>query len=156
MAGGQKRIAKELAEITKDPPEGITASLLSESDVYKWHIVLTGPENSPYAGGRFTLHLSLPPEYPFKPPTLSFLTKIYHPNISNDDKGSMCLGMLRSDEWKPSSKISAVLRFARQILVEPMPEDAVEGAIAEQFRRERAEFERVARSWVRLYAGGKK
>ena len=68
----------------------------------------------------------------------------------------MCLGMLRSDEWKPSSKISAVLRFARQILVEPMPEDAVEGAIAEQFRRERAEFERVARSWVRLYAGGKK
>ncbi len=69
----------------------------------------------------------------------------------------MCLGMLRSDEWKPSSKIAAVLRFARQILAEPMPDDAVEMAIAEQYRRERAEFERVAGRWCRDFAmGGKK
>lgn len=64
----------------------------------------------------------------------------------------MCLGMLRSDEWKPSSKISAVLKFARQILAEPMPDDAVEMAIAEQFKNERKEFDRTAKSWVKQYA----
>jgi len=28
----------------------------------------------------------------------------------------MCLGMLRDSEWKPSTKMSAVLEFARQLL----------------------------------------
>jgi ubiquitin-protein ligase len=72
-------------------------------------------------GGRFRLNLTLPDTYPFKPPVLSFATKIYHPNVSNDDKGSMCLGILRSDAWKPSCKIVAVLEMARGLLLEPNP-----------------------------------
>ena len=70
-------------------------------------------------GYLFTLNLTLPPNYPFKPPTVTFTTKIYHPNISNDsppNSGTMCLGMLRDTEWKPSTKIVAVLEFARQLL----------------------------------------
>ncbi|KAJ5834985.1 Ubiquitin-conjugating enzyme E2 [Penicillium robsamsonii] len=102
--------------------------------------------------GKFLVKLSLPTEYPFKPPTVSFATKIYHPNVTNDDKGSMCLGMLRADEWKPSSKIAAVLQFARQLLAEPMPDDAVEGRIAEQYKNDRARYEEVAREWTRKYA----
>lgn len=52
---------------------------------------------------------------------LSFQTKIYHPNVTNDDKGSMCLGILRSDQWKPSCKILAVLEMAKGLLIEPNP-----------------------------------
>ncbi|KAJ5384562.1 hypothetical protein N7517_002473 [Penicillium concentricum] len=102
--------------------------------------------------GKFLVKLSLPTEYPFKPPTVSFATKIYHPNVTNDEKGSMCLGMLRADEWKPSSKIAAVLQFARQLLAEPMPDDAVEGRIAEQYKNDRVRYEEVAREWTRKYA----
>lgn len=98
------------------------------------------------------MKLSLPTGYPFKPPTVSFATKIYHPNVTNDEKGSMCLGMLRADEWKPSSKIGAVLQFARQLLAEPMPDDAVEGRIAEQYKNDRKRYEEVAREWTRNYA----
>ncbi|KAI9810918.1 MAG: hypothetical protein M1827_005777 [Pycnora praestabilis] len=152
MAGGQKRIGKELAEITKEPPVGVRAKLVDESDVYRWDIVLEGPEDSPYAGGHFKLLLVLPTEYPFKPPALNFQTKIYHPNVTNDDKGSMCLGMLRSEEWKPSSKISAVLRTARNILVEPNPDDAVETSIAEQYKNDRKEFNKTAKDWAKRYA----
>lgn len=68
----------------------------------------------------------------------------------------MCLGMLKSDEWKPSSRIAAVLEFARQLLVEPMPDDAVEGRIAEQFLHDRKRFEEVARDWTRKFAKGEK
>jgi ubiquitin-protein ligase len=60
--------------------------------------------------------------------------------------------MLRPDEWKPSSRISAVLEFARQLLKEPMPDDAVEGRIAEQYKNDTKRYEEVAREWTRKYA----
>lgn len=64
----------------------------------------------------------------------------------------MCLGMLRPDEWKPSSKIGAVLQFARQLLAEPMPDDAVEGRIAEQFKSDHKRYDELAREWTRKHA----
>jgi ubiquitin-protein ligase len=143
----------------------------------KWEIFMDGPEQSIYAvgfltllraaayattptnhqaqGGHFKLLLTLPADYPFKPPVLNFQTKIYHPNITNDDKGSMCLGMLRADEWKPPNKILAVLNMARNLLVEPNPDDAVETSIAEQYKNNRKEFEKQAKEWTKKYANGK-
>jgi ubiquitin-conjugating enzyme E2 D/E len=64
----------------------------------------------------------------------------------------MCLGMLKSDEWKPSSRIAAVLEFTRQLLVEPMPDDAVEGRIADQYKNDRKHYDEVARDWTRRFA----
>ena len=64
----------------------------------------------------------------------------------------MCLGMLRADEWKPSSKISAVLDFARQLLVEPMPDDAVEASIAQLYKEDRKEWSKRAKNWTKQYA----
>ncbi|KAI9663412.1 MAG: hypothetical protein M1829_006104 [Trizodia sp. TS-e1964] len=152
MSGSQKRISRELAENTKDPPAGIKVFLAEESDLFKWEIHLTGPDGSPYSGGHFKLLLVLPTDYPFKPPSLNFQTKIYHPNVTNDDKGSLCLGMLRSEEWKPSSKISAVLLTARNLLVEPNPDDAVETSIAEQYKNDKKEFLKKAKDWTKQYA----
>jgi len=156
------------------PPSGTKIRLLDDGDLLKWEILMDGPEQSVYAvrsvfvlhswakqllnfqqGGHFKLLLVLPTDYPFKPPSLSFQTKIYHPNVSNDDKGSMCLGMLRTDEWKPPNKISAVLNMARNLLIEPNPDDAVETSIADQYKNNRKEFERVARDWVKKHASGK-
>ena len=108
-----------------------------------------------HQGGSFHLLLTLPADYPFKPPALNFQTKIYHPNVTNDDKGSMCLGLLRPDEWKPSSKIAAVLQFARQLLVEPLPDDAVEAGIGKEYKEERKEFLKKAKMWTKSYAGKK-
>ncbi|KAJ5103503.1 hypothetical protein N7532_004032 [Penicillium argentinense] len=150
--GSQKRIAKELSELTASPPDGITVTLLDEANLYEWKVLMEGPEGSPYQGGIFQIRLVLPTEYPFKPPTVSFATKIYHPNVTNDDKGSMCLGMLRPDEWKPSSKIGAVLEFARQLLAEPMPDDAIEGRIAEQYKNDNKRYDEIAREWTRKHA----
>jgi ubiquitin-protein ligase len=109
----------------------------------------------PRQGGHFILHITLPKEYPFKPPILNFGTKIYHPNVSNDGKGSMCLGILRPDAWKPPNKIIAVLQLVSVLLAKPDPDDAVEASIADQMKNRPAEFEKAAKEWVKKYASGK-
>jgi len=152
MASSQKRISKELAEVTTQPPAGIHVNLIDESNVHNWNIILDGPEGSPYAGGKFKLLLVLPTDYPFKPPKLNFKTKIFHPNVTNDEHGSMCLGMLKGDVWKPSSKIMSVLTAAQQLLVEPVPDDAVETGAAELFKNDRKEFDKQAKEWTKKYA----
>lgn len=72
--------------------------------------------------------------------------------MSNDDKGSMCLGMLRPEEWKPPNKVVAVLRLIQTLLIEPNPDDAIEPSIANEYRSNRAEFEKTAKNWVKQYA----
>jgi ubiquitin-protein ligase len=97
----------------------------------------------------------LPTEYPFKPPVLNFKTRIYHPNITFDDKGSMCIGILKADAWKPSSKIMSVLTATQQLLAEPVPDDALEAAIAEKYKGDRKEFNAEAKKYTKQFAMGK-
>jgi ubiquitin-conjugating enzyme E2 D/E len=63
--------------------------------------------------------------------------------------------MLRSDSWKPPNKILAVLEMCRNLLVEPNPDDAVEASIGDQYKSDRAEFDKIAKDWVKRYASGK-
>ena len=56
----------------------------------------------PYNKGAFKIEINFPAEYPFKPPKITFKTKIYHPNI--DEKGQMCLPIISPERWKPATK----------------------------------------------------
>lgn len=57
---------------------------------------------APYEKGAFRIELTFPAEYPFKPPKITFKTKIYHPNI--DEKGQVCLPIISPENWKPATK----------------------------------------------------
>ena len=59
-------------------------------------------ENPPYSKGAFRIKIEFPAEYPFKPPKITFLTKVYHPNI--DEKGQVCLPIISAENWKPATK----------------------------------------------------
>ena len=74
--------------------------------------------------------------------------------MANDGTGACCLGLLRPEAWKPATKCADVLRFARQLLQEPNPEDAVEQGIAAEFKERRPEWEKTARDWTKKYAKG--
>ncbi|KAF3766930.1 hypothetical protein M406DRAFT_39675 [Cryphonectria parasitica EP155] len=147
-----KRISKELAECS-DPSalQGITVTPL-DADVSIWHVTLTGPAASPYEGGTFGVRVELGKSYPFKAPLVRFVTRIYHPNVTNDSDGSICIAALKPEQWKPATRISSVLQALRQLLVEPNPDDPLEGAIADEFRHNRDSFDRNARDYVKRYA----
>ena len=125
---------------------------MNEQDLTKWDVVVDGPEASVYAGGRFRLVVRFPAQYPFQAPTVHFATKIYHPNVTNDDEGSICLAVLRQSDWKPSTRLASVLVLVRSVLAEPSLADAVEQAIAHEYRTNRPEYERKAKDWVARYA----
>lgn len=59
-------------------------------------------DNVPYNRGAFRIEINFPAEYPFKPPKITFKTKIYHPNI--DEKGQICLPIIQPENWKPATR----------------------------------------------------
>jgi ubiquitin-conjugating enzyme E2 D/E len=132
----------------------MTIKLPNDSDIHKWHVTLEGPEGTVYAGGKFGIIVSLPTDYPFKAPSITFSTRIYHPNVTNDSLGNICLGLLKPENWKPSSRLSSVLEAVRALLVEPQPDDPLEARIADEYRQDRKEFDKNARSYVQRYAKG--
>lgn len=73
------------------------------SPIYKLLLfVFVFQEFPPYDKGAFRIEIIFPAEYPFKPPKVTFKTKIYHPNI--DEKGQICLPIISVENWKPATK----------------------------------------------------
>jgi ubiquitin-protein ligase len=125
---------------------------LANDNLNSWNLTLPGPAGTPFAGGIFSLVLTLPPEYPFKPPEVNFRTKIWHPNVTNDGKGVFCMGVLRPDTWKPSSKLRDVLELVVKLVIEPDANDPVEADIAKEYLNDHRKWERKAREWTAMYA----
>ena len=73
----KKRLQNELKEFILSSPACISA-YLKEDSLFEWEASIQGPQGTPYEGGTFILDLSFPATYPFKPPKVTFKTKIYH------------------------------------------------------------------------------
>ncbi|XP_037091773.1 ubiquitin-conjugating enzyme E2 N [Pollicipes pollicipes] len=145
-----RRIIKETQRLMAEPVPGISA-VPDEQNARYFHVVVTGPEGSPFDGGVFKLELFLPEEYPMSAPKVRFMTKIYHPNI--DKLGRICLDILK-DKWSPALQIRTVLLSIQALLSAPNPDDPLANDVAELWKCNEAEAIRNARDWTRLYAMG--
>jgi ubiquitin-protein ligase len=64
-------------------------------------------DNSDALAGIFKLSLSFSPDFPSTPPKGTFVTKIFHPNVSVPS-GEICVSTLKRD-WSPDLGIEHIL-----------------------------------------------
>lgn len=145
-----RRIMREQQDLIKDAPDSCSAGPRGEN-LYIWDAMILGPADSPFAGGVFNLEIHFPTDYPFKPPKIIFLTKIYHPNISSN--GNICLDILK-DQWSPALTIGKALLSICSLLTDPNPKDPLVPHIADQYTRDRIRYDLTAREWTQKYACG--
>lgn len=100
----------------------------TEGNLCLWRVLIEGPEGTPFAGGVFAAHVTIPEAYPFRPPKIVLDTPIFHPNVS--DSGGLCLDILR-DAWTPSLTVPKCVEAVRQLMRDPNPNDAMRHSIAE-------------------------
>jgi ubiquitin-conjugating enzyme E2 D/E len=143
------RIMRDIEVFRTNTDKTISANPISETNIKKWEGTIIGPIGCPYEGGVFKLSIDIPNDYPFKPPTIKFLTKIYHPNISSD--GEICLDILKG-QWSPALNIFKVLLSLSSLLTDPNPNDPLMADIASQYKHNKSEFIKKASEYTKKYA----
>lgn len=143
-----KSIWKELIQLQNEKIDGITLKI-NEDNLSCIEADISGPENTPFEGGVFPIRLVLDGDYPNSPPKGYFLTKIFHPNISN--KGEICVNTLKKD-WHRDCGLKHVLMVIRCLLIEPNPESALNMDAGHLLLENFEEFCQRARLFTQLYA----
>ncbi|XP_037419003.1 ubiquitin-conjugating enzyme E2 28-like, partial [Triticum dicoccoides] len=134
-------------DLQKDPPTSAQAGPVSE-DMFHWQATIMGPSDSLFTGGLFLVNIHFPLDYPFKPPKVSFRTKVFHPNINSN--GSICLDILK-EQWSPTLTISKVLLSICSLLTDPNPNDPLVLEISHMYKTDWAKYECA---WTQKYAMG--
>ena len=96
MAAANGRLMKELTEVGKDDSSGVNAKPKTEGNLRHLIGTINGPSGTVYEGGIFDIDITIPKQYPFEPPKMKFITKVWHPNISSQT-GAICLVRSYSD-----------------------------------------------------------
>lgn len=143
-----QRLQYELKNREELKSYGITLET-NEDNIYKWIIIMKGPVNSPYENGTFHLSIEFPANYPFSPPLINFITRIYHCNINNS--GGICLDILK-DQWSPALTVNKVLLSIISLLNDPNPDDPLVPEIAEVYLKDREKYTENAKRHTEIYA----
>jgi len=144
-----RRLQKELGDIRKSNLKSFRDIQVDESNLHNWQGLLV-PENSPYNKGAWRIDIVFPAEYPFKPPKISFRTKIYHPNI--DENGQVCLPIISAENWKATTKTDRVIQALVTLVNDPEPEHPLRADLAEEYTKDRKKFLKNAEEFTRKHS----
>ncbi len=111
-----------------------------------WNVVMEGPRDSPYMGGKFKIKITFPSNYPNEVPLFEFLTPICHININGTH---ICLESLNN--YKSSYSIVQILTQIFMMLTAPN-EDSAYSQYKDLYINHYTEYLAKAREMTREYA----
>ncbi|KZZ95638.1 Ubiquitin-conjugating enzyme/RWD-like protein [Ascosphaera apis ARSEF 7405] len=105
-----RRLMREAQELSSTSPSAspdFTAQPVSDSNLYEWHFTIAGPPSTPYASGTYHGRITLPAQYPLRPPSFRFLT----PSGRFEVNREICLSISGHHEetWQPAWGIRTAL-----------------------------------------------
>jgi len=124
-----RALALELKNLSDDPLEGVQSRLVNEDNIFEWEVSLFGPPDTLYQGGYFKANMKFPADYPYSPPSVRFITKVWHPNVY--ENGDLCIsilhppvddpqsGELPCERWNPTQNVRTILLSVVSLLNEP-------------------------------------
>jgi ubiquitin-conjugating enzyme E2 D/E len=117
----QRRLCKELRECHREGglPEGCALGPVGgdlETSPLRWAASIEGPDGSPYEGGVFRLDITVPCDYPFQPPSVSFATQVFHPLVA---PGGTVEADILNEQWCPAFSLPSIVRAVRAFLERP-------------------------------------
>ncbi|BDD56683.1 Ubiquitin-conjugating enzyme E2 8 [Monascus purpureus] len=119
--------------------------------VQEFYVRFKGPDETPFAGGHWKIHVELPDQYPYKSPSIGFVNRIFHPNI-DELSGSVCLDVI-NQTWSPMYDMINIFEvFLPQLLRYPNPSDPLNGEAAAMLMREPKSYEAKVKEYVAKYA----
>ena len=82
---------------------------------------------APFETGCWKIHVELPPQYPYKSPSIGFMNRIFHPNI-DEMSGSVCLDVI-NQTWSPMyGELCSHRHFCNRLLVAPTLTSALQNS----------------------------
>lgn len=124
------RIIKEIQTINNDINNNKETNIIKletiHDNIYDWYMTIKGPDKSRYNNALFKIHVNIPYQFPFYSPKIRFITKIAHPNISQD--GNICMDILKK-QWNPTISILTLITALCSLLINPNFEDPLNGEI---------------------------
>ncbi len=134
---------------------------LENNNMFIWRVTMSGPVNTPYEGGLFTLNIIFPFDYPNHGPEFKFKNKMYHLNVINNeyhkDFGHICVNSI--NEWKLTGKVKGCVYTVKQALFDIFclffnqgVESAYDEKMALSYQMNPELFNAEAKKWTQMYA----
>lgn len=149
---------------------------LINENIFEWNVALI-PVNpdSLYYGGYFQAKMHFPKEYPYKPPSMLYITctshsltrsafrfkrHVMHPNIYTD--GRLCIsilhppgddamsGELASERWSPAQRVESVLISILSLLDDPEFSSPANVDAGVMLRKDPEKFKALLRADIEL------
>lgn len=136
VSPGLLRVQVDINEI--ELPRNVTLDLPDPTHLQTFRLSIV-PDQGYWRGASFTFQFVIPDNYPYKPPKVTCITKIYHPNI--DTQGNVCLNLLKED-WRPILSVQQIVHGLIFLFLEPNPADPLNLEAAEVFRNNEPQFRR--------------
>ncbi|TRM61733.1 ubiquitin-conjugating enzyme/RWD-like protein [Schizophyllum amplum] len=139
-----KRIMQEARELANDPSTDYCAAPL-EDDIFEWHCTMRGPPDTEFEGGIYHFKITLPSEYPFRPPSIVMLT----PNGRFELNTKICISFTNYHEelWQPAWGVRTAIIGLQGFF--PLKGTSAQGLGAVEYPpSERKRLAKLSREWT--------
>ena len=144
-----KVLWRQQQELLKKAPDCVTP-IINDEDPIDIQADIAGPQGTPYEDGIFRVKLFIPAEFPQLAPKGYFLTKIFHPNVS--EKGEICVNTLKRD-WNPKQwSLYNLFEVIKCLLIVPFPQSSLNEEAGKMFMDNYDEYFKVAKMLTEIHA----